>query len=66
MSDQTKPTKPIKPHPDPDFIDKSSLRYFIPRATNFALDQLSQDGDIPFDQTLDSLEKRESLFFDLR
>ncbi|KAI1180665.1 TRAPP trafficking subunit Trs65-domain-containing protein [Nemania sp. FL0916] len=50
--------------PDPDFVDKSSLKYIIPQATDFALDGILGDGSIPFAQALDSIEQRESLFFD--
>jgi hypothetical protein len=48
---------------DLDFVDKSSLTYFIPRATDFAPDQVLKDGNLPPGQLLDAIEQRESLFF---
>jgi hypothetical protein len=61
MGDQPSHTKR---QPDLDFfVDKSSLQYFIPRATDFSPTQFSKDGALPFDQLLDSIEHRESLFF---
>ncbi|KAI0489673.1 TRAPP trafficking subunit Trs65-domain-containing protein [Xylaria cf. heliscus] len=64
MGDQPSHTKL---QPDHDVVDKPSLSYFIPRATDFALDQVFQDpedGGPSFEQLLDSIEQRESLFFD--
>ncbi|GAP84919.1 putative TRAPP complex subunit Trs65 family protein [Rosellinia necatrix] len=61
MSDQPSPT--ATPQPFLDFVDKSSLKYFIPHATDFALDQIPTDGGASFDQFLDALVQRESLFF---
>ncbi|KAI0458647.1 TRAPP trafficking subunit Trs65-domain-containing protein [Xylaria acuta] len=61
MGDQSSHTKP---QPDHDVVDKPSLNYFIPCATDFAPDQVLQDGGPPFEQLLDSIEQRESLFFD--
>ncbi|KAI1755144.1 TRAPP trafficking subunit Trs65-domain-containing protein [Xylaria castorea] len=61
MSDQS---SHIKPQPDHDIADKPSLNYFIPRATDFETNQVSRDGCLPVEQLLDSIEKRESLFFD--
>lgn len=49
--------------PDLDFVDKSSLRYFIPSATDFAPDQLFKDSGLPFGQFLESIAQRDSLFF---
>ncbi|KAI3331994.1 TRAPP trafficking subunit Trs65-domain-containing protein [Xylariaceae sp. AK1471] len=53
-----------KSQPDLDFVDKSSLTYFIPRATDSAPDQIFKDDSAPFEKLLDSIEQRESLFFD--
>ncbi|KAI1126088.1 TRAPP trafficking subunit Trs65-domain-containing protein [Nemania abortiva] len=54
-----------KPQPDLDlFVDKSSLQYFIPCATDFAPTQVFKDGGSPVEKLLDSVEQRESLFFD--
>ncbi|KAI0913211.1 TRAPP trafficking subunit Trs65-domain-containing protein [Ustulina deusta] len=61
MGDQPSPTTP---QPDLDFVDSSSLRYFIPRDTDFAPGQVFKDGGPPFEQLLDSIGQRESLFFD--
>ncbi|TGJ83691.1 hypothetical protein E0Z10_g5057 [Xylaria hypoxylon] len=61
MGDRSSHTKA---QPDLDFVDDSSLRYFIPRDTGFAPDQVFKDGSLPLEQFLDSVEKRESLFFD--
>ncbi|KAI1430141.1 TRAPP trafficking subunit Trs65-domain-containing protein [Xylaria sp. FL1777] len=52
------------PQPDLDFIDNSSLRYFIPRDTDFAPSQVFKDDSLPFEKLLESIEQRESLFFD--
>ncbi len=60
MGDQPSPTTP---QPDLDFVDSSSLRYFIPRDTDFAPGQVFKDGGPPFEQLLDSIGQRESLFF---
>ncbi|KAI0543063.1 TRAPP trafficking subunit Trs65-domain-containing protein [Xylaria digitata] len=61
MGDQSAHTKP---QPDLDFVDDARLRYFIPCDTDFAPDQVLKDGSLPFEQLLDSIETRESLFFD--
>ncbi|KAI8950966.1 TRAPP trafficking subunit Trs65-domain-containing protein [Xylaria longipes] len=61
MGDQSPHTKP---HPDSVVVDKPSLNYFIPRASNFAPDQVFQDAGASFEKLLDSIEQRESLFFD--
>ncbi|KAI0445984.1 TRAPP trafficking subunit Trs65-domain-containing protein [Xylaria telfairii] len=61
MGDQSSHTNP---QPDHDVVDKPSLNYFIPRATDFAPDQVFRDGGPPFEQLLNSIEQRESLFFD--
>ncbi|KAI1819972.1 TRAPP trafficking subunit Trs65-domain-containing protein [Xylaria intraflava] len=64
MGDQLPPTE-SESQPDPiDFVANSSLEYFIPGATDFATDQFFGDGGLPFGQLLDSIERRESLFFD--
>ncbi|KAF2972267.1 hypothetical protein GQX73_g1303 [Xylaria multiplex] len=61
MGDQSANTKP---QPDLDFIDHARLRYFIPHDTDFTPDRVLKDGSLPFEQLLDSIETRESLFFD--
>ncbi|KAI1744221.1 TRAPP trafficking subunit Trs65-domain-containing protein [Xylaria scruposa] len=49
----------------PDFdVDKPFLNYFIPRATDFALNQVFRDDCPPLEPLIDSIEKRDSLFFD--
>ncbi|KAI0423195.1 TRAPP trafficking subunit Trs65-domain-containing protein [Xylaria grammica] len=53
-----------KSQPDLHLIDDSSLTYFIPRDTNFTPDQVFKDCRPPFEKLLNSIEKRESLFFD--
>ncbi|KAI0877351.1 TRAPP trafficking subunit Trs65-domain-containing protein [Hypoxylon argillaceum] len=62
MGDQSSHTKR---QPDLDFFaDKSSLQYLIPRATDFEPTRNFKNGGLPFEQLLDSIEQRESLFFD--
>lgn len=51
------------PQPALDFVDNSSLQYFIPRDTVFAPNQVFKDGSASFEQLVNSIEKRESLFF---
>ncbi|KAI0117725.1 TRAPP trafficking subunit Trs65-domain-containing protein [Nemania sp. FL0031] len=54
-----------KPPPDLDsFVDKSSLQYLIPRATDFTPANVFKDGALPVEQLIGSIEQRESLFFD--
>lgn len=60
MGDQSSHTN-LQPHHD--VVDKPSLNYFIPRATDFTPDQVFQHGGPPFEQLLNSIEQRESLFF---
>ncbi|KAI1294513.1 TRAPP trafficking subunit Trs65-domain-containing protein [Xylaria venustula] len=52
------------PQPDLDFVADSSFRYFVPRDTHFAPEQIFKDTSLPLEQLLDSIEQRESLFFD--
>ncbi|TRX98273.1 hypothetical protein FHL15_000918 [Xylaria flabelliformis] len=61
MGDQSSHTRP---QPDHNVADKPFLDYFIPRATDFAPNQVFRDGCPPLEQLTDSIEKRESLFFD--
>lgn len=64
MGDQSSyATTNMGSRPNLDFVDKSSLRYFIPSATDLAPDQLFKDGDLPFGQLLESIAQRDSLFF---
>ncbi|KAI0432620.1 TRAPP trafficking subunit Trs65-domain-containing protein [Xylaria sp. FL1042] len=58
------PLDTTTPQPDLDFVDNSSLTYFIPRETDFLPDQVFKDGSLPVEQLVDSIEQRESLFFD--
>ncbi|KAI0544880.1 TRAPP trafficking subunit Trs65-domain-containing protein [Xylaria curta] len=53
-----------KPQTDLDVADKPFLNYFIPRATDFAPNQVFRDDCPPLEQLIDSIEKRDSLFFD--
>ncbi|KAI2623647.1 TRAPP trafficking subunit Trs65-domain-containing protein [Xylaria nigripes] len=56
-----------EPEAQPDLVDffaRSSLEYLIPGATDLAPDQLFKDDGLPFEQLLDSIDHRESLFFD--
>ncbi|KAI0391584.1 TRAPP trafficking subunit Trs65-domain-containing protein [Xylariaceae sp. FL0594] len=50
--------------PGRSWNEDSSLTYFVPRATDFAPDQVFKDDSLPFEKLLESVEKRESLFFD--
>ncbi|KAJ2975064.1 hypothetical protein NUW58_g2941 [Xylaria curta] len=52
------------PWSDIDLIDKASLNYLIPSATDFAPGQIFKDSGLPFEQILDSIAQRDSLFFD--
>ncbi|KAI1119637.1 TRAPP trafficking subunit Trs65-domain-containing protein [Nemania sp. NC0429] len=65
MGDQSPHTATYTgPQPGLDFVNNSSLRYFIPSATDFAPGQLFKDGDLPFGQLIESIAQRDSLFFD--
>ncbi|CAJ2513294.1 Uu.00g014130.m01.CDS01 [Anthostomella pinea] len=50
--------------PGLDFMDNSSLTYFIPLATNFRVDDVVEGTKAPYQELFDSIERRESLFFD--
>ncbi|KAI1817786.1 TRAPP trafficking subunit Trs65-domain-containing protein [Poronia punctata] len=51
--------------PDLDLAEQSRLVYLVPRATDFAPDEIfKNDEGISFEELLDSIEQRDSLFFD--
>ncbi|KAI1351444.1 TRAPP trafficking subunit Trs65-domain-containing protein [Xylaria sp. FL0043] len=58
------PPSDFTPQPEPDLVEDSSLSYFIPRDTDFVPEQVFKDGSQPFEKLIDSIEQRESLFFD--
>ncbi|KAI1328337.1 TRAPP trafficking subunit Trs65-domain-containing protein [Xylariaceae sp. FL0255] len=47
-----------------DFVQHSSLSYFIPRATEFQLSDIFNHNQHAPESLLESIEQRESLFFD--
>ncbi|KAI0526007.1 TRAPP trafficking subunit Trs65-domain-containing protein [Xylaria bambusicola] len=61
MGDQSSRTTP---QPALDLVENSTLRYFIPRDTDFAPGEFFKDGISSFVQGLASIEQRDSLFFD--
>jgi hypothetical protein len=62
MGDQSSHMSP-QPQPEQNFAGQSSLTYFVPRATDFAPDQVFKDESLSFQKLLESIERRESLFF---
>jgi hypothetical protein len=54
---------PPSPPPELEFLDSSTLVYFVPLATNFDVENvlLSAGGNVP--SALDGIEHRSSLFF---
>ncbi|KAI1504610.1 hypothetical protein F5X99DRAFT_20298 [Biscogniauxia marginata] len=46
-----------------DFVDDSSLSYFIPLATSFQIDESLKDSEKTYQEVFDSIERRENLFF---
>ncbi|KAI0484930.1 TRAPP trafficking subunit Trs65-domain-containing protein [Xylariaceae sp. FL0804] len=50
--------------PGLDFVDNSSLTYFVPLSTKFELDQAFQSSAGSYQRQIDSVERRESLLFD--
>ncbi|KAI5926308.1 TRAPP trafficking subunit Trs65-domain-containing protein [Camillea tinctor] len=47
-----------------DFVDDSSLSYFIPAATEIKIDESLKDPAKSYQEVLDSIERRDILFFD--
>lgn len=46
-----------------DFIDSSSLTYFIPQSTKFQLEDEFDEGTRHCEDVFKSIERREALFF---
>ncbi|KAI1337453.1 TRAPP trafficking subunit Trs65-domain-containing protein [Xylariaceae sp. FL0016] len=58
------PSTQASPKPGLDFVEHSSLTYFIPSTTNFHVAELFEDVASQFQSLFDSIERRDSLFFD--
>ncbi|KAJ3580276.1 hypothetical protein NPX13_g279 [Xylaria arbuscula] len=61
MGDQPSYTTP---QPALDFVDNSSLQYFIPLNTDFAPGEAFEGASSSFERLITSIEQRESLYFD--
>ncbi|KAI1632774.1 TRAPP trafficking subunit Trs65-domain-containing protein [Biscogniauxia mediterranea] len=57
-------TPDIGPKSGLDFVDDSSLSYFIPLATDFKIDESLKHPEKSYQEVFDSVERREVLFFD--